>query len=80
MYFSAAPSSENDHGSMNLASKTAPDCSTTPSRVAAIHRMTGCRTRSWTSLIAFPVVRSYQRRLSGSVATPSWTMRLSERS
>src|SRR6266568_6801780 len=39
MYFSAAPSSENDHGSMNLASKTAPDPSTMPSRVAAIHRM-----------------------------------------
>src|SRR5438309_7594899 len=41
MYFSAATSSENDHGSMNLASKTAPVCSTIPSRVAAIqhHRV-----------------------------------------
>ena len=31
MYFSAAPSSVNDHGSMNLASKTAPVASTMPS-------------------------------------------------
>ena len=36
MYFSAAPSSENDQGSMNLASKTAPVPSTIPSSVAAI--------------------------------------------
>ncbi len=41
MYFSAAASSENDQGSMNLASKTAPTCSTIPSRVAAIQRITG---------------------------------------
>ena len=33
--FSAAPSSVNDHGSMNFASKTAPVASTMPSRVAA---------------------------------------------
>src|SRR6266568_4660962 len=39
IYFSAAASSENDHGSMNLASKTAPVASTTPSRVAANHRI-----------------------------------------
>ena len=38
MYFSAAASSENDHGSMNLASNTAPLPSTRPSRVAAIQR------------------------------------------
>ena len=37
MCFSAAPSSENDQGSMNLASNTAPVASTMPSRVAAIH-------------------------------------------
>ena len=41
MCFSAAPSSENDHGSMNLASNTAPVPSTMPSRVAAIQRLTG---------------------------------------
>ena len=39
MCFSAAPSSENDHGSMNLASNTAPVPSTMPSRVAAIQRI-----------------------------------------
>ena len=38
MCFSAAASSENDHGSMNLASNTAPLPATMPSRVAAIHR------------------------------------------
>ncbi len=37
--------SENDHGSMNLASNTAPVASTMPSRVAAIQRTTGCCTR-----------------------------------
>src|SRR4029077_2061214 len=36
MYFSAAASSENDQGSMNLASNTASVPSTIPSRVAAI--------------------------------------------
>ncbi len=41
MCFSAAASSENDHGSMNLASNTAPVPSTIPSRVAAIQRLTG---------------------------------------
>ena len=45
MCFSAAASSENDHGSMNLASNTAPVPSTMPSSVAAIQRSTGCRTR-----------------------------------
>ncbi len=45
MCFSAAASSENDHGSMNLASNTAPVPETIPSRVAPIHRMTGWRTR-----------------------------------
>jgi len=41
MCFSAAPSSENDQGSMNLASNTAPVASTMPSSVAAIqlHRV-----------------------------------------
>src|SRR5580693_1068838 len=38
--FSAAASSENDHGSMNLASNTAPLPATMPSRVAPIHRST----------------------------------------
>ena len=54
MYFSAAASSENDHGSMNLASNTAPLASTRPSRVAAIHRTAGCRIRRWTSVIDLP--------------------------
>src|SRR5436853_6943910 len=36
MYFSAAASSENDQGSINLASNTASVPSTMPSRVAAI--------------------------------------------
>ena len=43
--FSAAASSENDQGSMNLASNTAPLPSTMPSSVAAIQRITGCRTQ-----------------------------------
>ena len=43
MYFSAAASSENDQGSMNLASKTAPVASTRPSSVAAIQRSAGCQ-------------------------------------
>src|SRR5215211_3216082 len=63
MCFSAAASSENDHGSMNLASNTAPVPSTTPSRVAAIQRITGWWTQLWTSLMTCPVVRSNQRRL-----------------
>ena len=56
MYFSAAPASENDHGSMNLASNTAPVASTMPSRVAAIQRTTGCCTRRWTSVRTCPGV------------------------
>src|SRR6516162_10923268 len=50
MYFSAAVSSENDQGSMNLASNTAPVASTRPSSVAAIQRSTGCRIRLCTSV------------------------------
>ena len=76
MYFSTAASSENDHGSMNLASKTAPVASTRPSTVAASHRTVGCWTLRWTSVMVWPVLRSYQRRLRSSVARPSWTMRL----
>ena len=68
MCFSAAASSENDHGSMNLTSNTAPLPSTMPSRVAAIQRSTGWRTQAWTSLTTCPVVRSYQCRLRCSVA------------
>ena len=80
MYFSAAASSENDHGSMNLASKTAPLASTRPSKVAAIHLTAGCLTCRCTSMITCPVLASYQRRLSSSVTAPSWTMRLPDRS
>ena len=50
MCFSAAASSENDQGSMNLASNTAPVPSTIPSRVAAIQGMAECLTRRWTSV------------------------------
>src|SRR6516165_8951926 len=80
MYFSAAASSENDHGSMNLDSKTAPVASTVPSRVAAIQGMAECLTWRWTSETRRPVLRSYQVRLSSSVAAPSCTMRLLDRS
>src|SRR5215813_10800566 len=80
MYFSAAASSENDHGSMNLDSKTAPVASTVPSRVATIQGMAECLTRRWTSVTRRPVLRSYQERLSSSVAVPSCTTRLRDRS
>src|SRR5262245_28904067 len=49
MYFSAAASSENDQGSMNLASNTASVPSTIPSRVAAIQGIAECLTRRCTS-------------------------------
>src|SRR6476661_3871495 len=80
MYFSAAASSENDQGSMNLASNTASVPSTIPSRVAAIQGMAECLTRRCTSRTCRPVLRSYQERLSSSVALPSCTIRLPERS
>src|SRR5215470_890083 len=80
MYFSAAASSENDQGSMNLASNTASVPSTTPSRVAAIQAMAECLTRRCTSRTRRLVLRSYQARLRDSVAAPSCTMRLPERS
>ena len=80
MYFSAAASSENDQGSMNLASNTASLPWTRPSRVAAIQRSTGCRICRWMSVITCPVLASYQRRLRSSVTTPSWTMRLPDKS
>src|ERR1700676_5483104 len=78
--FSAAASSENDQGSMNLASNTAPVPATVPSRVAPIHGSTGCRRRCWTHSTVCPVLRSYQCRLRASVTSPSWTMRLPDRS
>src|SRR5215831_21390060 len=80
MYFSAAASSENDHGSMNLASNTAPLPSTMPSRVATSHGTAECLTRRWTSATRRPVLRSYQERLSSSVTAPSCTIRLPDRS
>src|SRR6266571_388424 len=80
MCFSAAASSENDQGSMNLASNTAPLSPTMPSRVAPIHRFTGWRIRRCTSVTTCPVLRSYQSRFRSSVTRPSWTIRLSERS
>src|SRR6266702_636890 len=80
MYFSAAASSEKDHGSMNLDSNTASVPSTIPSRVATIHAIAECLTRRCTSRTRRPVLRSYQERLSSSVAEPSCTMRLPDRS
>ena len=66
MCFSAAASSENDHGSMNLASNTAPLPATMPSRVAAIQRMTGCRTPMLDVIRRpCPVLRSYQWPVEG---------------
>ena len=65
--FWAAISSENDQGSMNLASNTSRSL-TKPSRVAARKRWTGCWTQRWASEMARPVLRSYQRpveRLGG---------------
>src|SRR5262249_51372767 len=76
MYFSAAASSEKDHGSMNLDSNTASVPSTIPSRVATIQGMAECLMRRWTSETRWPVLRSYQERLSSSVAAPSCTRRL----
>src|SRR5262249_28338238 len=80
IYFSAAASSENDHGNMNLASNTASVPSTMPSRVAAIHGMAECLTWRWTSVPRRAVLRSYQERLSSSVAAPSCTIRFPDRS
>src|SRR5262245_38430580 len=80
IYFSAAASSENDHGSMNLDSKTASVPSTMPSRVATIQGIAECLTRRWTSETRRLVLRSYQQRLSSSVAFPSWTRRLLDKS
>src|SRR5262249_35741875 len=80
IYFSAAPSSENDHGSMNLASNIASVSSMMPSRVAAIHGMAECLTRRWMSVTRRPALRSYQERLSSSVAAPSCTTKLPDRS
>src|SRR5208337_5223130 len=74
--FSAAASSENDQGSMNLASNTASRSLTKPSRVAAKKRRTGCWIQRWMSETARPVLRSYQVRLSASVATPSLYVRV----
>src|SRR5262249_9194816 len=62
------------------ASNTASVPSTIPSRVAAIQGMAECLTWRCTSRTSRPVLRSYQERLSSSVALPSCTIRLLERS
>ena len=54
--FSAAASSENVQGNMNLASNTAPAGSTSPSSVAAIHLFTGMLNPPLTSLTVLPVL------------------------
>jgi hypothetical protein len=51
-----------------------------PSKVAAIHRLTGWKTRLCTAVTTWPVLRSYQCRLSASVAVPSWTIRFPDKS
>src|ERR1700716_1430088 len=72
--FSAAASSENDHGSMSLASNTAPVSLTSPSSVAAIQGIVRWIAWRWTSEIRWPELSSYQRRLRSSVTRPSWTI------
>jgi hypothetical protein len=62
MCFSAAASSENDHGSMYLASKTAPVSLTKPSSVAPIQGMVLWTAWRWMSEIRWPESCSYQRR------------------
>ena len=52
---------------MNLASNTAPVSLTSPSSVAAIHGMVRWIAWRWTSLIRWPELSSYQRRLRSSV-------------
>ena len=69
MYFSAAASSENDQGSMNLASNTASVPSTMPSRLAAIQGMAECLTRRCTSRTRRPH-SSRPGAVSSSVADP----------
>ena len=80
MCFSAAACSENDHGSMNLASNTAPVSSTKPSKVAAIQTIDGWNLRDCRWPTRWPDLRSYQERLSSSVASPSWTISSPDRS
>jgi hypothetical protein len=46
------------------------------SSVAAIQRITGWQIQLW--MTTCPVVLSYQRGFKSSVATPSWTSRLTE--
>ena len=60
MYFSTAPSSEKDQGSMNLASKTAPvPANDAVEGCCQPTDQTGCLTRPWTFLMTSPVLRSY---------------------
>ena len=59
MYFSAAASSENDQGSMNLASNTAPSLHD-PVQGGSHPRDDRVLTRRWTSRDRRPVLRSYQ--------------------
>src|ERR1700730_14773715 len=80
MCFSAAASSENDHGIMNLASKTAPVSLTSPSSVSPIHGRVRWTAWRWMSEIRLPEFCSYQRRLRSSVTRPSWTIRTPDRS
>ena len=65
---------------MNLDSNTASVPSTIPSSVAIIHEIAECLTWRCTSRTRRPVLRSYQERLSSSVAAPSLTIRLPDKS
>ena len=65
--FSAAASSENDQGSMNLASKTAPLASARPS---SGHPAQPKVPDMGLDLLICPVLALYQRRLSYSVTVP----------
>src|SRR5438132_2609012 len=73
--FPAAASSENDQGSMNFASNTAPVPSTMPSSVAAIQRITGWRTQLWTSLTTCPVALMKAIQLRMARAAIGWGVR-----
>jgi len=59
-------SSENDHGSMNLASNTASVPSTTPSSVPAIQGMAECLTQRWTFRLSVALIPAAVELLGSS--------------
>jgi hypothetical protein len=75
IYFSAAASSENDQGSMNLPSKTGPS-GLNPTALFPPQPYKGGLVVAHDD----PGIGLVPARFSSSVARPSWTMRLPERS